>query len=116
MDIIQTSTCLGIDSNSNPLDINIKNKLLNKLLNRKIPILVAEISANHNGSLSKAKNLIDCAKKNGADLVKLQTYTPDTMTIKSKKSDFKILSNCSYPGLCLERTTNLALKSADVCI
>ena len=54
------------------------------------PFFVAEISANHNGSLPHAKKLIKIAKKYGADAVKLQTYTPDTMTIKSNKSDFKI--------------------------
>ena len=54
------------------------------------PIFIAEISANHNGSLAQARRLIKTAKKYGADAVKLQTYTPDTMTIKSSKSDFKI--------------------------
>jgi pseudaminic acid synthase len=57
---------------------------------KKIPFFVAEISANHNGSLLHAKKLIKIAKKYGADAVKLQTYTPDTLTIKSNKSDFKI--------------------------
>jgi pseudaminic acid synthase len=57
---------------------------------KKIPFFVAEISANHNGSLSHAKKLIKIAKKYGADAVKLQTYTPDTLTIKSNKSEFKI--------------------------
>ena len=57
---------------------------------KKIPFFVAEISANHNGSLFYAKRLIEAAKKYGADAVKLQTYTPDTLTIKSNKSDFKI--------------------------
>jgi pseudaminic acid synthase len=56
----------------------------------KIPFFIAEISANHNGSLPHAKKLIKIAKKCGADAVKLQTYTPDTMTIKSNKLDFKI--------------------------
>ena len=51
---------------------------------------IAEISANHNGSLLQAKKIIYTAKKYGADAVKLQTYTPDTMTIKSDKLDFKI--------------------------
>ena len=54
------------------------------------PKLIAEISANHCGSLKIAKNLIKCAKINGADLVKLQTYTADTMTLKSNKKYFKI--------------------------
>lgn len=56
----------------------------------KKPWLIAEISANHCGSLALAKKLIKCAKKNGADAVKLQTYSPDTMTIKSNKKYFKI--------------------------
>jgi len=54
------------------------------------PYLVAEISANHCGNFQLAKKLISCAKKNGANAVKLQTYTADTMTIKSKKKYFKI--------------------------
>ncbi len=61
-----------------------------KIFKKKLPILVAEISANHNGKLEKAKKLIKCAKENGASAVKLQTYTPNTMTLKSKKNYFKI--------------------------
>jgi pseudaminic acid synthase len=51
---------------------------------------IAEISANHCGSFDLAKKLIKCAKINNADAVKLQTYTADTMTIKSNKKYFKI--------------------------
>jgi len=51
---------------------------------------IAEISANHCGSFILAKKLIKCAYVNGADAVKLQTYTADTMTIKSDKKYFKI--------------------------
>ena len=51
---------------------------------------IAEISANHNGSLAQAKRLIQTAKRHGADAVKLQTYTPSTMTVKSSKRDFRI--------------------------
>ncbi|MDC3144460.1 pseudaminic acid synthase [Pelagibacteraceae bacterium] len=54
------------------------------------PCLIAEISANHCGNISLAKKLIKCAKLNDADLVKLQTYTANTMTIKSNKTYFKI--------------------------
>lgn len=57
---------------------------------KKTPFFVAEISANHNGSLLHAKKLIRLAKMYGANAVKLQTYTPDTLTINSNKSDFKI--------------------------
>ena len=56
----------------------------------KKPYFIAEISANHNGSLKKAKKLIFTAKKHGANAVKLQTYTPDTMTLNSKNKFFKI--------------------------
>jgi pseudaminic acid synthase len=69
---------------------NRKYNLIYKNPLKKIPFLVAEISANHNGSLLHAKKLIKTAKIYGADAVKLQTYKPDTLTIKSNKSDFKI--------------------------
>ena len=56
------------------------------------PILIAEISANHNGLIKNAKKLIMTAKKNGADIVKLQTYEPKNMTINSTQKDFLIKS------------------------
>ena len=54
------------------------------------PYIVAELSANHGGSIESAKNAIRIAKQAGASAVKIQTYTPDTMTIDSKKPDFQI--------------------------
>lgn len=54
------------------------------------PYLIAEISANHNGSFENAKKLIKLAKENGANAVKLQTYTADTITLNSSKNDFVI--------------------------
>ena len=57
---------------------------MKKFFNKK-PFFIAEISANHCGSINKAKKLIITAKKNGADAVKLQTYTPDMMTLKTQK-------------------------------
>ena len=54
------------------------------------PYLIAELSANHNGSLSKAKESITKAKSSGANAIKIQTYTADTMTIDSSKEDFVI--------------------------
>ena len=60
------------------------------MIKNKIPFFVAEISANHCGNINLAKKLIKCAKINGADAVKLQTYTADTMTIQSNKKYFKI--------------------------
>ena len=58
--------------------------------NLKHPFLIAEISANHNGSLKNCLDLIKSAKKNGADAVKIQTYTPEAMTINSKRKEFII--------------------------
>ena len=52
--------------------------------------IIAELSANHNGSLEIAIETIKAAKRAGADAIKLQTYTPDSMTIESDKSDFII--------------------------
>lgn len=54
------------------------------------PYIIAELSGNHNGSVEQAKILIKAAAENGADCVKLQTYTPDTMTIQSSKPDFQV--------------------------
>ena len=54
------------------------------------PYIIAELSANHGGSIESAKLAITIAKENGASAVKIQTYTPDTMTIASEKPDFKI--------------------------
>lgn len=56
----------------------------------KKPFFIAEISANHCGSFSIAKQLIKIAKLNGADAVKLQTYKPDSMTLNLKKKNFLI--------------------------
>jgi len=54
------------------------------------PYVIAELSANHNGSLKTAMHIIDEAKKAGADAVKLQTYTPDTITLNCKDDAFRI--------------------------
>lgn len=52
--------------------------------------IIAELSANHNGSLETAIETVKAAKRAGADCIKLQTYTADTITIDSKKEDFLI--------------------------
>ena len=54
------------------------------------PYFIAEISANHAGSLKTAKKLIKIAKYYGADAVKLQTYNADSMTINSNKKKFLV--------------------------
>lgn len=54
------------------------------------PYIVAEISANHNGSIDNALELMTRAKAAGASAVKIQTYTADTITLKSSSDEFLI--------------------------
>lgn len=69
------------------LHIKINNRLIGTSYP---PYIIAEISANHNGSKDKALEMIKLAKENGADAVKIQTYTADTMTLNCKQDDFYI--------------------------
>jgi pseudaminic acid synthase len=54
------------------------------------PYIIAELSANHNGDIGRAFRILEEAKKAGADAIKLQTYRPDTITLKSDSDDFQI--------------------------
>jgi|TARA_B100002003_G_scaffold223508_1_gene228068 N-acetylneuraminate synthase len=54
------------------------------------PYIIAEMSANHNGNIETAFRIIEEAKKAGADALKIQTYTPDTITLNSDLPDFQI--------------------------
>ena len=60
--------------------------------------IIAELSANHNGSIQVAKDTIRAAKKAGADCVKLQTYTADTITLDHKSDYFKITQDTIWDG------------------
>ena len=61
------------------------------------PYIIAEMSANHNGCCNAALRIIEEAKRANADAVKIQTYRPDTITLKSDLPDFQI-SNGLWSG------------------
>ena len=67
--------------------INIDGRIIG---NGKAPYIIAEMSANHNGNLDVALRIVEEAKRAGADAIKMQTYRPDTITLKSDLPDFQI--------------------------
>ncbi|MEG1848650.1 MAG: pseudaminic acid synthase [Lachnospiraceae bacterium] len=68
-------------------NITIKNRVIG---DGQPAYLIAEMSANHAGKIERAKEIIHAAKESGADCIKIQTYTPDTMTINCNNEYFNI--------------------------
>ena len=74
-------------------------RIANRAIGAGNPVyIVAELSANHNQDLRRAMSLIDAAKDAGADAIKLQTYTPDTITIRSDQEPFQIRGGTLWDG------------------
>ena len=67
--------------------MEINNKIIS---HNRPPYIIAELSANHNGSIVRAFESILAAKESGADAVKIQTFTADTITIRSDRKEFQI--------------------------
>jgi pseudaminic acid synthase len=66
-------------------------KLCNRLIGpQHPPFIIAEMSGNHNQSLERALEIVDAAAKSGAHALKIQTYTPDTMTLDLQEGEFFI--------------------------
>jgi pseudaminic acid synthase len=85
--------------------MNIYNKTMKEISIGQRPIgeghptfIIAELSANHNGSIVNAIDTIRAAKRAGADCIKFQTFTADTITLDSKKDDFKITQGTLWDG------------------
>jgi pseudaminic acid synthase len=86
--------------NSRVISLKTNNKIYH--IGKNYPVfIVAEMSGNHNHSLKKALEIIDAAAYAGVDALKLQTYTPDTITMKSKSEPFRIKMNNIWNGMTL---------------
>jgi pseudaminic acid synthase len=76
-----------------------KLKIGNRTIGNKHPAyLIAEMSANHNQNMEQAVNVLRAAKEAGADAIKLQTYTPDTITLRSDRECFRLSGGTLWDG------------------
>lgn len=74
-------------------------KIANFTIDQNSPVfIIAELSANHNGSIKTAIETVRAAKRAGANCIKLQTFTADTITLDSNKEDFKINQGTLWDG------------------
>lgn len=74
-------------------------KIGNRFIGEEYPtFIIAELSANHNGSIKNALETIKAAKRAGADCIKLQTYTADTITLNFRGDDFKLNQGTIWDG------------------
>jgi len=74
-------------------------RIANRLVGPGEPVyIVAELSANHNQDFGEAVRLVEAAKRAGADAIKLQTYTADTITIRSNRPEFQIAGGTLWDG------------------
>jgi pseudaminic acid synthase len=80
--------------------MNINNQIIS---NQSKVYIIAELSGNHNGKIQNAINAIIAAKKTGADAIKLQTYTADTITLDSDKEEFQIKHGTIWDGTTLHK-------------
>ncbi|TAK90622.1 MAG: pseudaminic acid synthase [Burkholderiaceae bacterium] len=87
-------------------EINISGRLIGS---SHPPYIIAEMSANHNGSLERALRIIDAARDAGADAVKLQTYTAETMTLEIDHPRFRVTGKNPWDG---EHLFDLYAKAA----
>ncbi|MBN1051166.1 pseudaminic acid synthase [Clostridium botulinum] len=79
-------------------------KIGNKIIGENSPVfIIAEMSANHLQDFDKAVEIIKAAKKGGADAIKLQTYTPDTITIDCDNEYFQIKQGTIWDGTTLHK-------------
>ncbi len=76
-----------MNRNLNTVQISIAGRIIGA---NQPPYVVAELSANHNGRLETAHKIVEAAKKAGADAIKLQTYTADTITLNCDSDQFRI--------------------------